>query len=118
MATISKPVKQISETVAYTDTAGKLLFTLPPGSTPLRWTVNVTTVFNSDGTDYLDIGKVGSTEFYAKDVDVSGLGNTAVVSLNSDVTTAMVGILATYTNGGTAATTGLATVTLEYTDAF
>ena len=116
--TISKPVKQISGTVAYTDTAGKVLFTLPPGSTPLRWTVNVTTVFNSNGTDYLDIGKPGSTEYFARDVDVSALGNTAVVSLNSDVTTEMVGVLATYTNGGTAATTGLATVILEYTDAF
>ena len=118
MTTISKPVKQISNTVGFGDTAGKILFSLPPGSTPLRWMVNVTTVFNSDGTDYLDIGKVGSTEYYAKDVDVSVLGNTAVVSLNSDVTTTVVGILATYTNGGSAATTGLATVTLEYADAF
>lgn len=118
MTTISKPVKQISGVVKYTDTAGVVLFTLPPGSTPLRWTVNVTTVFNSNGTDYLDIGKTGSTEYYAKDVDVSDLGNTSVVSLNSDEITSMVSILATYTNGGSAATTGQATVILEYTDAF
>lgn len=118
MATISKPVKQISGVVKYTDTAGVVLFTLPPGSVPLRWTVNVTTAFNNAGTDLLDIGKSGSTEFYAKDVDVSATGNTVVTSLNSDELTAMTAILATYTGSSTAATTGLATVILEYTDAF
>lgn len=118
MGLISKPVKQISGVVKYTDTAGVVLFTLPPGSVPLRWTVNVVTAFDAAGTDLLDIGKPGSTEFYAKDVDVSATGNTAVVSLNSNETTAMTAILATYSYTSTAPTAGLATVILEYTDAF
>lgn len=118
MTTISKSVKQISGVVKYTDTAGVVLFTIPQNSVPLRWTVNVTTAFNAAGTDLLDIGKPGSTEFYAKDVDVSATGNTSVVSLNSDETTTQVAILATYSYTSTAPTTGQATVTLEYIDPF
>lgn len=118
MTTISKPVKQISGIVKYTDTAGVVLFTLPPGSAPLRWTVNVTTGFNASGTDLLDIGKPGATEFYAKDVDVSTQGNIAVATLNSNELSVMTAVVATYTGTDTAATAGEATVILEYTDAF
>lgn len=60
-------------TVAYTDTAAKALFTLPKGAVIVGWSVNVRTAFNSSGTDLLDIGNTGTGDAYCADLDVSSV---------------------------------------------
>lgn len=61
-------------TIAYTDTTAKNLFTLPKGAIPIAWLTNVTTAFNSSGTDLLDIGTPASGARFANDIDVSSVG--------------------------------------------
>jgi|GEM_PF-1772182 len=57
-------------TVAHTDTTAKSLFTLPEGAVVVGITVNVSTAFNSSGTDLLDIGITGTANYYANDLNV------------------------------------------------
>lgn len=111
-------VNTISNSVAYGNTTAKEMWTLPSGCRPLRLLVDVDTAFNSSGTDLLDIGKIGSNAFYANDVDVSATGTTAVVLLNNDELTAMTTFTAIFVQSVADATTGLATVMLEYTSPF
>jgi hypothetical protein len=61
-------------TVTYEDTTAKRVFSLPQGAEIVDWQVNVTTAFNSSGTDLLDIGTSGSAAAYANDLDVSATG--------------------------------------------
>jgi hypothetical protein len=61
-------------TMAYTDTTAKNLFSLPKGAIIVAWIVNITTAFNSSGTDLLDIGKTGTAAEFADDLDVSATG--------------------------------------------
>jgi hypothetical protein len=55
----------------YQDTAAKTLFTLPKGAVPVFWWLNVTTAFNSSGTDLADLGITGDGDYFANDVDVA-----------------------------------------------
>lgn len=63
-------------TVAFTDTAAKNLFVLPSRSKVIRIDVDVTTAFNSSGTDLLDIGKTGTLNHFKDDLVVSATGQT------------------------------------------
>jgi hypothetical protein len=61
-------------TIAFGDTTAKNLFTLPKGAIPIAWITNVTTAFNSSGTDLLDIGTPAAAARFANDIDVSSVG--------------------------------------------
>lgn len=78
---IQGAVYAVSNTIAYTNTTAKAMFTIPDGAVPVEWVINVTTLFNDSGTDLLDIGVSGTQEKFAADVDVSsaGLKTTGVV---------------------------------------
>jgi hypothetical protein len=60
-------------TIAYTNTTAKNLFTIPRGSEIVGWTVVVKTAFDDTGTDLLDIGITGTLEKFAVDLDVSSI---------------------------------------------
>lgn len=111
-------IETISNTIAYGNTTAKEMWTLPAGCRPLRLLVDIETAFNSSGTDLLDIGKVGSNAYYANDVDVSSTGTTAITPLNNDELTAMTTFTAIFVQSVADATTGLATVILEYASPF
>lgn len=81
----------------------------------LRIHVEVYEAFNSDGTDLLDIGYVGSANAYANDVDVGSLGAASVTlgsGIGFDATNRE--LVLTYSNGGTEPTTGKVLVTIEF----
>jgi hypothetical protein len=103
-------------TLAYTDTVAKALFTIPAGAVIIDWIINVTTVFNSDGTDFVDLGITGTAEKFAADLDVSATG------LKTGVVTAQIGavqetaqpVLGIYAAGGSAASTGAMVIMCRY----
>lgn len=61
-------------TVTYTDTADKVLFTLPEGAIPVLWLIDKTTAFNSSGTDQLNIGDGTTFNQFLSALDVSAAG--------------------------------------------
>ena len=63
-------------TIAYTDTTAKNLFTLPVGAVIVDIIVVVKTAFNSSGTDLLDIGDASTGNRFKNDLDVSATGIT------------------------------------------
>lgn len=81
----------------------------------LRIHVEVYEAFNSDGTDLLDIGYVGSASAYANDVVVSSTG-IASVTLGAGVIFDPTNreLVLTYSNGGTEPTLGKALVIIEF----
>lgn len=115
MATWYNPVKSVSNTLLYTDTTAKDLFELPGGAIPLRVTTTVTTAFNGSGTDLVDIGISGTANKYANDVDVSSAGTVAVVPLsNTEPLTVATTIQGIYVDSAGDASTGAATIIMEY----
>ncbi len=58
-------------TLTFANTTAKALFTLPKSAEIVGWIVNVTTVFNSSGTDLLDIGDGTTADRFANDLVVS-----------------------------------------------
>lgn len=71
---LGKVVLSQTNTIAYTDTTAKDLFILPANAQILDFQVDVTTAFNSSGTDLLDIGKDGAANHFADNLDVSAIG--------------------------------------------
>lgn len=76
---------------------------------------NVSVLFNSDGTDQIDVGYVSNTDGYANNLDVSttgrktaSCGSNCKIGFNGDG--AARAVIATYTAGGSVATQGRAVV--------
>lgn len=111
-----KGVFAIQNTVAYTDTTVKTLGMLPRGAQIIQVFVDVTTAFNSSGTDLLSVGKSGTNNHFINALDVSTTGRKSPTLTNvpgtigaSDI--AVVGI---YAQSVADASTGSATVTIQY----
>lgn len=66
----------MSNTIAYTNTTAKDLFTLPAGAVMVDFYVNVTTLFNDSGTDTIDIGTSATGDAIIDGLDVSSAGVT------------------------------------------
>lgn len=81
----------------------------------LRVHVEVIEAFNSNGTDTLEVGHGTDSDAYATAVDVSTIG-IKTVTLGSGVGFDDVerAIQSVYTAGGSAPTTGIALIALEY----
>jgi hypothetical protein len=117
-ASTTNGVVSLVATLAYTDTVAKTLFTIPDGGVIVQWILNVTTNFDSDGTDQVDIGVTGTAEKFAANIDVSttGLKTTGVVL--SQVGIAQSGaqiVKGIYAAGGSAASQGAMTIIVQYT---
>ena len=111
-----------SNTLAYTDTSAKQLFVLPAGAQILSFTVDVPTAFNSGTNNVITIS----------DPSTNSLATVTATSANITVGRATVAVtgaqIAEYINvgttdfivsgvfagTGTTASTGLATVTVQY----
>jgi hypothetical protein len=110
-------VVTLRNTLAYTNTTAKALFTIPAGAYIVQWVLNVTTAFDSDGTDLVDIGITGTAEKFAADVDVAatGLKTTGVVAAQIGAVQATAQpVLGIYTNGGSAASAGAMTIMVQF----
>jgi hypothetical protein len=109
-----------SATVTFADTTAKNLFILPAGAQVLSIFVDVLTVFNSSGTEVLDIGKTGTANFFVDDQTLTALGhfNCTFVAANVatifNVGTTDIQVTATFVQSVADATTGSARVTFLY----
>lgn len=110
-------VTTLRATLAYTDTTAKALFTIPAGAYIVQWVLNVTTAFDSDGTDLVDIGITGTAEKFAANVDVAatGLKTTGVVAAQIGAVQATAQpVLGIYAAGGSAATAGAMVILVQF----
>jgi len=110
-------ITTLRNTLAHTDTTAKALFTIPAGAYVTQWVLNVTTLFNSDGTDQVDIGVTGTAEKFAANVDVStaGLKTTGVVAAEiGAVQSVAAPVLGIYAEGGSAASAGAMTIMVQF----
>lgn len=102
----------LTATVDYTDTAAKNLFVLPANTVVVGIFVNVTTAFNSTGTDLLDIGKTGTANHFKDDLSVAATGQTVTGWSNlGSVGSSDVQVIGTFAQSVADATAGSATVT-------
>lgn len=110
-------VKVLRATLAYTDTAAKTLFVLPANCYILDWVVNVTTLFNSSGTDLVDIGITGTLEKFAANIDVAtaGLKTTGIVAAEIGILqTAQRIVVASYAQSVADADAGAMVIMVRY----
>jgi hypothetical protein len=105
-------------TMDYTDDeTAKVVGTVPAGSVVLKGAsgVNVTTVFNSGGTEVISLGVTGATQKFASAM-VLGTADFLPCDVTGSyhVGAADIDVIATITMTGTAATTGSAEVIIAY----
>lgn len=108
----------LRKSVAYNTTdiaTGVSMGKIPNGALITAVKVLIETVFNAATTNVLTVGKLGTLNAYlqAGDVDETAAAFT-VVTARAAKLSAETEILVTYTQSGTAATTGAATVIVEY----
>lgn len=104
-------------TVDYTDTSAKTLFTLPKGAVPVAMIINVRTAFNDSGTDLLDVGNPSSGSAYRNDLDVSSAGQTVTGFAQAILFTPLTEdtpVTATFAGQNANASAGLADVAFVY----
>ena len=115
---LSRTVVENSETILFTNTAAKTLFTLPIGAVPLFASVYVKTAFNDSGTNLLSIGKAGSAAYYASGVSLDATGALLIALNESDTLESRQGITATFAGSVGDATAGRAIVRIVYSTPF
>lgn len=106
-----------TNTLAYTDTTAKDLFTLPSGSQIVDIDIDVTTAFNGSTTDVVDVGKSGAANQFVNDADVSSTGRkggTQQLANWADIGTSDVTVQGIYVDASGDATAGAAQITVRY----
>lgn len=110
-------LRALTSTIANSDTAAKTLFVLPADAILIDIHVDVTTAFNSSGTDLLSIGKSGTNSFFKSNLDVSSLGQTVTGwSALGAIGTSALSIVAIYAQSVADSSTGAARITFRYID--
>lgn len=105
-------------TLAYTDTTAKTLFTLPAGAVIVDVLVSIGTVFNAGDANVIDVGLGSTANAIANDLAAGSLaqlrtGYTAA-ALFATPLTVPTAVTATFVPTGTPATTGAATIAVFY----
>jgi hypothetical protein len=121
-ATTTSVVFSCFGTVAYTDTANKTICKIPANANIVDITTIVTTLFNSDGTDLVACGTTWADpdefvdDLAGQTVGVLRMGSGATMpyAAAGDIGASTQSVWCKYTNGGTAATTGLMTLVVNY----
>jgi len=111
-----------SNVLAYTDTTAKQLFVLPAGAQIVNFYVDVPTAFNSGTNNVITISDPSTNSLAAVTATSANItAGRATVTVTSaqiaeyiNVGTTDFIIYGTFAGTGTAASTGLATVTVEY----
>lgn len=109
-----------SALVTFADTTAKDLFVIPANSQIIDFYVDVLTVFNSSGTDLLDIGVSGTAQLFADDLVVSAaarlLGSSKATKLLNydDIGASQITVQGLYKQSVADATTGNARITVVY----
>ena len=89
---------------------------IPAGSLVLRSHVAVTTAFNAVTTNVLIVGTASDDDYFvdADDVDESAIAVTSGIQTGVGVLASDTAVYVKYTQTGTAATAGAATIVIEY----
>lgn len=109
-----------SNTITFGDTTAKNLFILPAGAQVIAVYVDVTTAFNSSGTEVVDIGKTGTANFFVDDQTLTATGHFVCTLVPGNLATIVnvgtsdVQVTATFVQSVADATTGAARITFVY----
>jgi hypothetical protein len=113
----TQQIHYLRKEITYAD-AGvqKTVGVIPAGSVIVKPIsgVNVSTAFNSSGTDLLDIGTSADDDLYATDLSVAAVGYQALDEAVSMKVTSDTTITATYAQSVADATAGVAEVVIAY----
>lgn len=116
-----RTVHYLRKTINFNDTGigtGVRMGSLPAGAQLLQGVVNVRTAFNAGTTNVLTVGTNASSYnnlAAAADVDETSATVQALPILKALYFSAAADVYAMYTQSGTAATTGVATIIIPYT---
>lgn len=109
----------VTTTLAYTDSTAVTIATIPANSQIISINIDTTTAFNAGTTNTVTVGKTGSAAAFVASTSVTSLGrqsiaSTGVYSAWADTGASDVSAIITYSQTGTAATTGALRVTIVY----
>ena len=109
----------VTTTLAYTDSSAVTIATIPANSQIISINIDTTTAFNAGTTNTVTVGKTGSAAAFVASTSVTSLGRqsiatTGVYSAWADTGASDVSATITYSQTGTAATTGALRVTIVY----
>jgi hypothetical protein len=113
----TQQVHYLRKTITFADAGvAKTVGVLPAGSLILKPCsgVNVSTAFNSSGTDLIDVGTTGTADLYATDLAGQTVGFAALDEAVSAYVAAETTITATYAQSVADATAGVAQVVIAY----
>lgn len=110
-------VMALRNTLIYTNTTAKSMFTIPDGAVVLDWVLEVTTAFNDSGTDLIDIGISGTIQKFGAAIDVAatGLKTTNIVAAQiGAVQSGAQAVIATYTGQNANSSAGAMVIMCRY----
>ena len=116
---IAGVLSAITTTIAYTNTSAVSIGTLPANAQIVDINIDVTTAFNAGTTNTVTVGKTGTAAAYVTSTSVGSAGRASVASTGvysawADTGSAELDATVTFSQTGTAATTGAARVTIVY----
>lgn len=116
---IAGMLSAITTTIAYTNTSAVSIGTLPANAQIVDINIDVTTAFNAGTTNTVTVGKTGSAAAYVASTSVGSAGRASVASTGvysawADTGSAELDATVTFSQTGTAATAGVARVTIVY----
>jgi uncharacterized membrane protein len=116
---IAGMLSAITTTIAYTNTSAVSIGTLPANAQIVDINIDVTTAFNAGTTNTVTVGKTGSAAAYVTSTSVGSAGRASVASTGvysawADTGSAELDATVTFSQTGTAATAGVARVTIVY----
>jgi len=116
---IAGVISAVTTTLAYTDSSAVTIATIPANSQITNIHIDTTTAFNAGTTNTVTVGKTGSAAAFVASTSVTSLGRqslatTGVYSAWADTGSSDISATITYSQTGTAATTGALRVTIMY----
>jgi hypothetical protein len=116
---IAGVISAVTTTLAYTDSSAVTIATIPANSQITNIHIDTTTAFNAGTTNTVTVGKTGSAAAFVASTSVTSLGRqslatTGVYSAWADTGSSDISATITFTQTGTAATTGALRVTIMY----
>ncbi len=100
--------------LAHTDTAAKVLFTLPAEAKIVNFKFHVKTAFNAGTSNVVDLGDGTTANRFVNDAAVGSAGLVLLATADDAVLSAETDIRGVYVPGGTAPTAGHVVITVEY----
>jgi hypothetical protein len=116
---IAGVLSAITTTIAFSNTAAVSIGTLPANAQIVDIYIDTTTAFNAATTNTVTVGKTGTANAFVTATSVTSLGRASVATTGTysawaDTGSAELDATVTFSQTGTAATTGAARVTIVF----